>query len=90
MKIYFALTQNTEKGICVRFTEVPAAIAQGKDMDEAINLASDALGSMLVQGLRGHDYTDPRSYEQVRDMAREGETVVPIIITDKAMAKYRS
>ncbi len=89
MIVYFALTQKTDKGIHVRFPDASAADAEGKDMSEALIRASESMGSMLVLGLKGYDYTDPSGYELIRDMAEEGEDVVPVIITEELMDRYR-
>ncbi len=89
MRVYYVLTRETEKGISARFIEAPAVKVEGSDMIEVIKLATEALSSMLVLGLDGYDYRTPYDYEQIRDMAMKGETVVPVIITEVAKARYR-
>ncbi len=89
MIIYYALTKDSEKGISIHFPDAPAVKAEGKDMGEAIKMATEALSSMLVMGLQGHDYFNPKPYEHIRDLSQEGEDVVPVIVTEEAMARYR-
>ncbi len=89
MVIYYALIKDTEKGISIHFPDAPAVKAEGMNMDEAIKMATQALGSMLVLGLKGYDYFDPGQYEQIRDLAKESEDVVPVIVTEEVMSMYR-
>jgi predicted RNase H-like HicB family nuclease len=80
MKTYFAIFHKYEdSSYTVRFPDCSSIHTQGKDLDEALFMASDALGGMLVVGRKGREYEDPRPFEDVEKEAKEGEKVFPII-----------
>ena len=73
----------------VSFPDVPGALTQGHSLDEALDMAADALSAILVCGRKGKDYGEPSTYDEVVAQAKEGERVFPIMPTEKAMAAYR-
>ena len=90
MKTYYGIFYPLEDGtIGVRFPDAPTAITCGKGMDEAVEMAIDALSAIMVCGRKGREYTDPRTFEEVQAEAAEGEIVVPITPSEKAMEAYR-
>lgn len=90
MHAYYAIFYELDSGgFGVRFPDAPSIHTGGKDLDEAVAMAVDALSGMLVIGRKGREYTDPSGYEAVRAQAGEGELVFPVLPSESVMEEYR-
>ena len=67
----------------VEFPDVPGALTQGASLEEALEMAADALGAMLSGG----DRPKASSEEQVKKMAQKS-LVYPVIPSKKAMREH--
>lgn len=86
---YYAILYQVEDEWGVRFPDIDAVHTSGKDVDEAIDMATDALSAILVYGRKGREYKDPSKFEKVRRLAQEGELVVPVVADERIMEEYR-
>lgn len=90
MEKYFAIFEKAkEGGFCVRFPDVPGALTQGETIEEALEMAVDALCGIMVDGRKGRDYQAPRSFEEVEKEAGAGDYVFPVSPDEKVMETYR-
>jgi predicted RNase H-like HicB family nuclease len=90
MTTYYAIFYKLESGSWgVRFPDAPSIHTSGKDLDEAVAMAVDALSGMLVVGRKGREYSAPSGYEAVMAQADKGELVFPIIPSEATMEEYR-
>ena len=89
MKRYYAIFYPLEDKWGVRFPDAPSVNTSGKDIDEALEMAMDALSGILVFGRKGREYQEPRGFDAIQAEAEEGEFVFPVIPTEKAMEQYR-
>ena len=67
----------------VRFPDAAGIHTGGKDLDEALFMAMDALSGLMVVGRKGREYQSPRSYEDIRVEAGEDELVFPVVPNEK-------
>jgi hypothetical protein len=58
-------------------------------VDEALEMAQDALSAVLVTGRLGREYRRPRSFDEVAGEAEEGELVLPVVPNERIMEEYR-
>ncbi|SMC92015.1 HicB_like antitoxin of toxin-antitoxin system [Desulfocicer vacuolatum DSM 3385] len=89
MQRYYAIFYPMEDEWGVRFPDALSVNTSGKDIDEALEMAMDALSAMLVFGRKGREYQEPRGFEAIQAEAKEGELVFPVTPTEKAMEAYR-
>ena len=90
MEVYYAIFYPLASGGWgVRFPDAPAVHTSGKDLDEALFMAMDALSGLLVVGRKGREYHAPRGYEAIQAEAGEKEKVFPVVPGEKAMEEYR-
>jgi len=89
MERYYAIFYPMEDEWDVRFPDAPSVNTSGKDIDEALEMAMDALSAMMVFGRKGREYNAPRTFEEIQAEAKEGELVFPVMPTEKAMEAYR-
>lgn len=90
MTTYYAIFYKLESGGWgVRFPDAPSIHTSGKDLDEAVAMAVDALSGMLVVGRKGREYSAPSGYEAVMAQADEGELVFPVVPSEATMEEYR-
>lgn len=89
MEFYYAIFYPLEDEWGVRFPDVPGVNTSGKDIDEALEMAVDALSGLLVLGRKGRDYTAPRTFDEIQTEAKEGELIFPVMATETAMNEYR-
>jgi predicted RNase H-like HicB family nuclease len=50
-------------------------LTQGETLDEALEMAVDALSAMLVQGRKGREYGAPSNFKAVAAQAEPGDLV---------------
>jgi predicted RNase H-like HicB family nuclease len=90
MTTYYAIFYKLESsGWGVRFPDAPSIHTSGKDLDEAVAMAVDALSGMLVVGRKGREYSAPSGYEAVMAQADKGELVFPVVPSEATMEEYR-
>lgn len=58
---YYAIFQQIKDEWDVSFPDIDAVHTSGKDVDEAFDLATDALSAILVYGRKGREYKKPCS-----------------------------
>lgn len=89
MKTYYGIFYRLETGWGVRFPDAPGVHTGGKDLDQALFMAMDALSGLMVVGRKGREYQAPRSFEDVKAEAEENELVFPVVPSEKSMKEYR-
>ena len=89
MKTYYGIFYRLETGWGVRFPDAPGVHTGGKDLDQALFMAMDALSGLMVMGRKGREYQAPRSFEDVKAEAEENELVFPVVPSEKSMKEYR-
>ena len=89
MKTYYGIFYRLETGWGVRFPDAPGVHTGGKDLDQALFMAIDALSGLMVVGRKGREYQAPRSFEDVKAEAEENELVFPVVPSEKSMKEYR-
>jgi len=89
MERYYAIFYPLEDEWGVRFPDAPSVNTSGKDIDEALEMAMDALSAMMIFGRKGHEYNAPRAFGEIQSEAKEGELIFPVMPTEKAMETYR-
>ena len=87
--LYYAIFYPDGRRWGVRFPDAESVYTDGKDIDEALQYAIDALSAMLVTGRKGREYSDPRPYEEVAKLVSAGELVFPIVANEKIMEEYK-
>lgn len=86
LKTYYAIFSLEDGFWVVRFPDVPAANTQGRDLDDAKEMAEDALSSIVAFGNHGREYSAPRSEEEIRKQAIKGDKVFPVMVPEKMAA----
>lgn len=71
------------------FPDAESVNTQGDTLDEALDMATDALSAMLVHGRKGREYGEPSSYDVVAAKAELGDLVFPVVPSEKIMEEYR-
>jgi predicted RNase H-like HicB family nuclease len=89
MEIYYGIFYPLNKGWGVRFPDAPAIHTGGKNLDEALEMAVDALSGLMVMGRKGREYNAPQGYEAILTEAKAGELVFPVMPNEKNMDTYR-
>ncbi len=87
-KVYCAMLRKDGDWQAVRFPDAPAVHTQGKDIEEAVFMATDALSAILALGKKGREYNDPRPFSEVEQEAEKGERVFAILPDKKIMEEY--
>lgn len=89
---YFAIFHVAEEGgYNVEFPDLECGYTQGKNLDEALDMAVDLLSGVLAVGRKGRDYSDPSGYEAILAQANQGagDLVFPVVPSERVMAEYR-
>jgi len=86
---YYAIFYQLKNEWAVRFPDIDAIHTSGKDMEEAFDMATDALSAILVYGRKGREYKEPSSFQSVLAEAKDGEHVMAIIPDESIMEEYR-
>ncbi len=89
MEIYYGIFSPDKSGWAVRFPDAPAVNTCGDDIEQALEMAVDALSAIMVMGRKGREYEVPRGYEEIKAEAEPGELIFPVMPTEKAMEEYR-
>ena len=90
MKIYYALFHPAkEGGYTVTFPDAPAAVTEGDTVEEAVDMAVDALSIILGCGRKGREYNDPSGYDAVLAKAKPGDLVFPISPNEQTVEDNR-
>ncbi len=87
-KVYCAILRKNKDWWAVRFPDAPAVHTQGKDIEEALFMASDALSAILALGQKGREYNDPRPFLEVEQEAEEKERAFAVLPDRKTMEEY--
>ena len=72
-----------------RFPDAPSINTSGKDLDEALLMALDALSGLMVIGRKGREYFTPRSFAEIQAEAGPNDLVFPVIPNEKIMEEYK-
>jgi len=89
MEVYYAIFYQDDDGWGVRFPDAPGVNTCGDTVEDALEMAVDALSGMMVMGRKGREYEAPRGYDEIKAEAEDGELVFPVIPTENAMEAYR-
>ncbi len=89
MKPYYGIFSRLKTGWGVRFPDASGVHTGGKDLDEALFMAMDALSGLMVVGRKGREYQAPRSYEDIKAESKEDELVFPVVPNEKIMEEYK-
>ena len=84
MNFYYAIFRFDKEEFSVQIPDVKGCWTQGKTIDEALLMATDALAGCLVS--LGYNPTKSPIEEIIKQA--EGATVLPVPIDEKAMKKY--
>ncbi|MFV0437490.1 MAG: type II toxin-antitoxin system HicB family antitoxin [Desulfopila sp.] len=88
-KTYYAIFEKSGDWWAVRFPDAQAALTQGATVDEALEMAVDALSAILATGRLGREYQQPRGFDAVSEEAGNDALVLPVVADDKIMEEYR-
>jgi len=90
MTTYFAIFTQLENGDWgARFPDAPSINTSGKDLDEALLMAMDALSGLMVIGRKGREYNAPRPFDEIREEAGAEDLVFPVLPNEKIMEVYK-
>lgn len=89
MLTYYAIFYRLEKEWGVRFPDAPSIHTSGKDLDEALFMAMDAISGLMVIGRKDREYEAPRSFDKIKVEAKEGELVFSVVPNEKIMKEYK-
>lgn len=86
MKHYYALFKKTDEAIEVEFPDLQGCFTFGKDWEEALENAEDALAAWLVNA-EPEFIKEPSKHHELERLC-SGE-LIPILADEKVMASYR-
>ncbi len=86
---YYAVFSKEASGYSVRFPDVEGAITEGSSVDDALEMAVDALSAILAVGRKGRDYKKPSSFSEIAKIASKGDLVLPVLPDAKVMEEYK-
>ena len=90
MKNYYAIFYQLENGDWgVRFPDAPSIHTSGKDLDEALEMAMNALSGLMVMGRKGREYNAPRAFAEIQAETASGELIFPVLPNEKIMEEYK-
>lgn len=90
MQVYYALFHPAkEGGYTVTFPDAPAAVTEGDTVEEAVDMAIDALSIILAWGRKGREYKDPSGFAEIQAKAEPGDLVFPIAPDWRIMEEHR-
>jgi|GEM_PF-2038973 len=89
MQTYYAIFYPIKEGYGVRLPDAPAINTSGRNLEDALAMAMDALSGLLVIGRKGREYLAPRPYHEIKAEAQGGELVFPVVPSEKIMDEYR-
>ncbi len=89
MDAYYAIFTPTGNEWAVRFPDAPSIYTCGKNLEDALAMAMDALSGILVVGRKGREYNAPHSYSDVVHEAQKDELVFPVVPNENIMETYR-
>ena len=73
----------------MRFPDAPSVNTCGGSIEEALEMAVDALSAIMVMGRKGREYHTSIIYNEIQAEAEAKELVFPIIPAEKTMEEYR-
>lgn len=85
MKHYYATFKATPQVIEVEFPDLPGCLTFGKDWDEAIENATDALAGWLAHA----DKKFIKSPSTHKELEKFSDALVPIAVEDKIIKSYQ-
>jgi len=86
---YYAVFTPANGGWVVRFPDVPAALTEGETVEEALEMAVDALSAILATGRKGREYFAPRPFSEIAKEKEADELVMPVSPSEAIMDEYR-
>jgi predicted RNase H-like HicB family nuclease len=87
MKRYYAIFKETKNAIEVEFPDLPGCVSFGKDWDEAINNATDALAGWLANA-EPQFIQEPSNYKKLNLKIKS--PLVPIQVDASLMESYQT
>jgi len=85
MKHYYALFKKTDEAVEVEFPDLNGCFTFGKDWEEALENAEDALAAWLVNA-EPEFIKGPSKHHELEYLSGE---LVPILVDENIMASYR-
>jgi len=85
MKHYYALFNKTDEAVEVAFPDLKGCFTFGKDWEEALENAEDALAAWLVHA-ESEFIKEPSKHHELECLSGE---LVPIFVDETIMASYR-
>ena len=85
MKHYYALFKKTDEAVEVEFPDLKGCFTFGKDWEEALENAEDALAAWLVNA-ESEFIKEPSKHHALESLSGE---LVPILVDENIMASYR-
>jgi predicted RNase H-like HicB family nuclease len=86
MKRYYAIFKKTDEAVEVEFPDLQGCFTFGKDWEEALEHAEDALAAWLVNAESAF-IKEPSKHNELEHLV-DGE-LVPILVDENIMASYR-
>ena len=86
MKHYYALFKKTDEAVEVEFPDLQGCFTFGKDWEEALENAEDALAAWLVNA-EPEFFKEPSKHHELEHIS--GGELVPILVDENTMASYR-
>jgi predicted RNase H-like HicB family nuclease len=87
MKHYYALFKETAKAVEVEFPDLPGCVTFGKDWDEAIENAIDALGGWLAHA-EPEFIKQPSSHKKLESKIKG--MLIPIPVDERIVESYQA
>lgn len=89
MNVYYGIFYPDEDGWGVRFPDAPSVNTCGDTIEQALEMAVDALSAIMAVGRKGREYNAPRGYLEIEQEAGKGELIFPVVPSEKTMDEYR-
>ena len=86
MNYYYALFKKTDEAVEVEFPDLRGCFTFGKDWEEALENAEDALAAWLVNA-EPKFIKEPSKHHELEHLS--GGELVPILVDENIMASYR-
>lgn len=85
MKHYYAIFKKTDEAVEVKFPDLKGCFTFGKDWEEALDNAKDALAAWLVNA-EPEFMKEPSKHHELEHLSGE---LVPVLVDEAIMASYR-
>jgi antitoxin HicB len=88
MKYYYALFSKTTDAVEVKFPDLMGCLTFGKDWEEALENAKDALAAWLAHA-EPQFIKEPSKHHELEYLKEKEGELVPILVDENIMVSYR-